>query len=52
MRFNKYTKEKVDNHKYQLLLVDRYYSHVNLDFFNYVNKYQIFVLFLLPHATH
>ena len=52
MIFDKYTKEKAGNHKYQLLLVDRYCSHVNLDFFDYANKYQIIVLILLSHTTY
>ena len=47
MVFNKYTKEKAGNRGYRLLLVDGYYSYVNLDFFDYIDKHRIIVLVLL-----
>ena len=35
-----------------MLLVDGHCSHVNLDFFDYVDQNRIIVLVLPPHATH
>ncbi len=52
MVFDKYTKKKAGVQGYWLLLVDKYYSHVNLNFFDYANWNRIIVLVLLPHATY
>lgn len=52
MVFDKYIKKKTSVRGYQLLLVDGYYSHMNLDFFNYTDQNQIIVLVLLPHNTN
>ena len=52
MVFNKNTKEKARQPQIQLLLVDRHCSHINLDFSDYADKYQIIVLVLPPHAVH
>ncbi len=49
--FNCYTKTKAGQ-SYQLLLVDGYYSHINLFFFNYADKHWIIVLVLPPYSTH
>ena len=37
MVFNKHMKKKAGIQGYQLLLVDRYCSYVNLDFFDYID---------------
>ena len=50
--FNKYTKEKAGIRRYQLLLVDRYSSYVNLDFLNYIDRNQIIILVLPLHAIY
>ena len=49
--FDCYTKAKAGQ-GYRLLLVDGHYSHVNLSFFDYADKYSIIVLVLPPHSTH
>lgn len=52
MIFNKYIKKKISNYGYCLLLIDRYYNFINLDFFNYANKYQIIILKLFFYSIY
>ena len=49
--FDKHTKEKV-RREYQLLIVDRHCSYVNLLFLDYAERHRIIVLILPPHSTH
>ena len=52
MIFDKHTKKKAGMQGYQLLLVDRHCSPVNLDFFDYANQNQIIVLVLPLYDTY
>ncbi len=49
--FDKNTKEKAGQ-GYRLLIVDGYCSHMNLSFFNYIERHQIIILIFPPHCTH
>ena len=52
MVFDKHTKKKADVWGYQLLLVDRHYNHINLNFFDYADQNQIIVLVLPLYAIY
>lgn len=49
--FDRHTKEKVEQ-KYQLLIIDGYFSYVNIYFMDYVKKQQIIMLVLSSHTIH
>ena len=49
--FQHHTSKKARN-RCRLLIVDGYYSHVNMKFINLADKLRIIILILPPHSTH
>ena len=50
--FNKYTKDKVEEGKYWLLLVDKHNSHCTVAFLLYAHEHLIIVFCYIPHSTY
>jgi hypothetical protein len=50
--FDKYTKDKVEEGEYRLLLVDGHNSHYTVAFLLYAREHLIVVFCYIPHSTH